>query len=88
MNDGLPPCVATSPRSKPLLLSTMLVLLLTSVTAMSGCGSKSPLVVRPDPPRLAPPPPELMEAEPQNLRQRLRQSFGVSPGTGTEPSGS
>lgn len=54
--------------------------------AISGCASKSPPVVLPSPVRLEPPPAELMEPEPQTLRQRLRQLSGPSPQTATGPS--
>ena len=65
----------------------MSALLLTCGLAISGCASKSPLVVRPDPVRLSPPPAELMEPEQPNLRQRLQQLSGESPQTATGPSG-
>jgi hypothetical protein len=65
----------------------MLGLLLICGLALSGCASKSPLVLQPKPIRLEPPPAELMEPETPNLRQRLQQLSGPSPQTGTAPSG-
>ena len=50
----------SSPNSKRTPGRWMSALLLTCCLAISGCASKSPLVVRPDPVRLSPPPAELM----------------------------
>lgn len=82
----------SSPNSKRTPGRGMSALLLICGLAISGCASKSPLVVRPDPVRpdpvrLSPPPAELMEPEQPNLRQRLRQLSGESPQTATGPSG-
>jgi hypothetical protein len=65
----------------------MPALLLICALAISGCASKSPLVVQPHPIHLEDPPPELMEPEQPNLRQRLQQLSGPSPLTVTAPSG-
>jgi len=64
----------------------MRALWLTFALAISGCASKSPLVVQPNPIHLEDPPPELMEPEQPNLRQRLQQLSGPSPLTVTAPS--
>lgn len=81
----------TSGRSSPARTrkpgSGMLALLLTFALAISGCAFKSPLVVQPNPIHLEDPPPELMEPEQPNLRQRLQQLSGPSPLTVTAPSG-
>lgn len=77
----------SSPNSKRTPGRAMSALLLICGLAISGCASKSPLVVRPDPVRLSPPPAELMEPEQPNLRQRLQQLSGESPQTATGPSG-
>ena len=82
----------TSGRSSPARTlkpgNGMRALLLTFALAISGCASKSPLVVQPRPIHLEDPPPELMEPEQPNLRQRLQQLSGPSPLTVTAPSGS
>ena len=81
----------TSGRSSPARTrkpgSGMPALLLICALAISGCASKSPLVVQPHPIHLEDPPPELMEPEQPNLRQRLQQLSGPSPLTVTAPSG-
>lgn len=77
----------SSPNSKPMPRPAMLGLLLICALGLSACASKSPLVVRPNPVQLEPPPAELMEPEQPNLRQRLRQLSGESPETATAPSG-
>jgi len=65
----------------------MLVPLLICVMVLAGCASQQPIVVQPKPVTLTPPPPELMEPEVPNLRQRLQQLSGESPETATGPSG-
>lgn len=81
----------TSGRSSPARTlkpgNGMRALLLTFALAISGCASKSPLVGQPRPIHLEDPPPELMEPEQPNLRQRLQQLSGESPQTATGPSG-
>lgn len=81
----------TSGRSSPARTrkpgSGMPALLLTFALAISGCASKSPLVVQPNPIHLEDPPPELMEPEQPNLRLRLQQLSGQLPLTVTAPSG-
>ncbi len=78
----------STPDSRPMLRPGTSALLLICALAISGCASKSPLVVQPNPVRLEPPPAELMEPEQPNLRQRLQQLSGQSPQTATGPSGS
>lgn len=77
----------SSPNSKRTPGRGMSALLLICGLAISGCASKSPLVVQPNPIHLEDPPPELMEPEQPNLRQRLLQLSGQSPLTVTAPSG-
>lgn len=76
----------SSPNSKRTPGRGMSALLLICGLAISGCASKSPLVVQPNPIHLEDPPPELMEPEQPNLCQRLQQLSGPSPLTVTAPS--
>lgn len=87
MNSVSQPSGRSSPDSKRTPGRGMSALSLICALAISGCASKSPLVVQPNPVRLEPPPAELMEPEQPNLRQRLQQLFGQSPQTAIGPSG-
>jgi hypothetical protein len=75
-----------SPRSKRLSMLLIPLLCLLFSPALTGCVSKSQ-VVKPDPPKLNPPPAEWMVVRQPNLRQRLQQLFTESPLTATTPSG-
>jgi hypothetical protein len=59
----------------PLMLSFWLVCAM--ALAVSGCRSQ-PVAIQPQPPRLVPPPAELMQEEVPNLRQRLLSLSGQS----------
>lgn len=87
MNNAWQPFGRSTPDSKRTPGRGMSALSLICALAISGCASKSPLVVQPNPVRLEPPPAELMEPEQPNLRQRLQQLSGQSPQTVTGPSG-
>lgn len=86
MNNVLPNSGRNTPGLMRKPVSGMLALLLIFVGATSGCASSLPLTVQTKPVVLEAPPPELMETEEENLRQRLQQLSGPSPQTGTEPS--
>lgn len=73
---------------RSLRLQSMLNVLLITALALIVSGCQSAPVVQPLPPRLTPPPQELMQKREPNLRQRLRQLSTGSPQTGTPPSGS
>lgn len=87
MTKKSPTSAPASPRPKALSKPLMLVLLLIFAVAMTGCASRSALVVQPSPTQLKAPPPELMQKREPNLRQRLRQLSTESPRTATPPSG-
>lgn len=87
MNSASQTSGRSSPSSKRTPPRGISALLLIFALAISGCASKSPLVVLTQPVRLSPPPAELMEPEAPNLRQRLLLLSGESPGTATGPSG-
>lgn len=73
----------TSRPGRPKPGSVTLLLLPIFAMVLSGCASRSPVVVTPDCPTLTPPPAELMEEIEPNLRQRLQQLSGESPLTET-----
>ena len=64
------------------------LMLMPLALAVSSCACppqsvEAPTVIEVPPPRLAPPPPSVMEARPSNFRDRLQQIFSTSPTTPT-----
>lgn len=89
MSKGLQTFGHNSPGRKRRRGWRMSALLLICGLVISGCASECPPVpLLPKPVQLNPPPPELMEPEQPNLRQRLQLLFGELQPTETAPSGS